>query len=227
MKHLVDKYSKRPNISFRTIYVVDKPLRSHIGRRTNANILELTLTMGRKSKVSDLRLTMSHQYIGCFDIPMHYIHRFQVEQSLEYIFEYGICLIYIFLIAEMPLPEQFGQVSTLAILVNSIAVVIGPEIFEACYYIRMFQSFYDVQLLPKQLLNTHLFYLLQLHDLYSNLESLQELSTIIYLGKCPLSDLTIHIDPIVLDSLIESKTIAWRLFCLLLSALTVEILNSL
>lgn len=160
MKHLIDKNPKRPNISLRSIHIMNKSLRSHIGRRANTYIFKLALTMRCKSKIPYLSLPICHENIGCLNIPMHYIHRLQVKQPLEYIFQYNIRTIYIFLITKMPFSKQFRKIPALAMLIDSIAVVISSKIFIACYYIGMFKPFYDVQLLPKKLLNTHFFYLL-------------------------------------------------------------------
>ena len=41
MKQFIDKYSKCPNISFRAIDIVDKPLRGHIDGGTNINVLKI------------------------------------------------------------------------------------------------------------------------------------------------------------------------------------------
>jgi hypothetical protein len=144
MQHLIDKNSKRPYISFRSIHVINESLRRHISWRTNANIFKLALTMRCKSKISYFRLTIRHQNISSLNISMYYIHWLQVKQSLKYIFKYNIRPIDIFLITKMPFSKFFCKISAFTILIDRITVVISSKVLIACYYIGMPKPFYDV-----------------------------------------------------------------------------------
>lgn len=149
MQHFKEKHAKGPDIRFRTIDIANQSFRSHVSRRTDAHVLELSLAMCSKPKISNLRLPFREKYIRSLDISMHNAHRLQIQQSLKDILNDSVGFIHIILIPEMPLPYSFRKIAVLAQLIDTVTVIGSPEVLNAWDYIGMLQPFDNVELLPK------------------------------------------------------------------------------
>ena len=170
MQHFIDQHPKSPNISLRPIDLMNKTLRSHVGGRTDTGIFELTTAACCKPKVTDLGTAFMQEHIRCLDISVDNIQTFQIEQTLKNVFNVGVGLPQILFISEVPLLKQRGQVASLAVLVDGVAVVGRSEVLVACDDVGMVQTLDDVNLLLKEMFDARLFDLVDLdnfdcHDL--------------------------------------------------------------
>jgi len=71
MEKLIDEYAKSPDISFRPINIMNKPLRTHIERTTNSDIPKLVFSLDSKSKIPQFELVLLNEDIGHLDIPVY------------------------------------------------------------------------------------------------------------------------------------------------------------
>jgi hypothetical protein len=76
-------------------------------------------------------------------------HRLQVKQALKNVFYYGVCHAQVFLFTEVSFLQTLREVSSFTVLVDSVAVVGGFEVFEAGDHIGMSQPTNDIDFLPK------------------------------------------------------------------------------
>lgn len=134
MKKLVNKHSKCPNVGFRAINILNKPLWRHIDRRSNIDVFEPAFCILGKPKISQLSLTIMYKYVGDLYISMHYVILSKVVQPLEYIFDILLCflLLQIFFIAQFAL-----KISFITQFCNDITVSITGKNLVAAEYIWM------------------------------------------------------------------------------------------
>ena len=137
MQHLKEKHAEGPNIRFRTINVANQPLRSHVSRRADADVLELPLTMRGEPEISNLRFPLREKYVGSLDISMHNAHRLQIQQALKDILYDGVGFIDIIFISEMSLPYPFCEIAVLAELIDTVAVIGRSEVLNTWDHVGM------------------------------------------------------------------------------------------
>lgn len=96
MQQFIDEHSKSPNISFRTINIIDETLRRHIDRRTNVNVFKFVPTSLKwilcefcESKISDLCSAVMHEDICNFEISVYDILLCQIVKSFIDVFNHG------------------------------------------------------------------------------------------------------------------------------------------
>lgn len=138
MKHLKEKHAECPNIRFRTINVTDQSFRSHVSRRTDAYVLELSLAMCGKPKISNLSLSFREKYICSLDISMNNTHRLQIQQPLKDILNDRVGFIDIISIPKMSLLYSFCEVAVFTQLIDAITVIGSPEVLNTWDYVGMF-----------------------------------------------------------------------------------------
>lgn len=85
---------------------------------------------------------------------MNNFHIFQVKQSLEDIFNDDINFFKIFFEFKTSLSDYRGQITTLTVLVYSIAIVVCSKILVACDYVGMSELLNYVELLFEKIIYT-------------------------------------------------------------------------
>ena len=70
MEKLIDKYSIGPDISFRSVYVMNEALGSHIDRTSYSDIPKILSSFNSEPKISYFVRRSSIKNICWFDIPM-------------------------------------------------------------------------------------------------------------------------------------------------------------
>lgn len=127
MQHLVDDQSECPNVSFRTVNIVNITLGRHVERRANIDIFELLSNiirrlLGRNSKteVCQLCRPLLQEDVGQFDVPMHDVFRIQIFETSIDIPHIGP---YLRLTHRPPFFNELLQSSLLTKLSNKITVV--------------------------------------------------------------------------------------------------------
>ena len=71
MEKLIDKYSIGPDISFRSVYVMNEALGSHIDRTSYSDIPKILSSFNSEPKISDFELIILDKDIANFNISMY------------------------------------------------------------------------------------------------------------------------------------------------------------
>lgn len=135
MKKLKDKDSKCPNISFRSVNIMNEPFRSHIDWGANVDILEVLSMLIKnipcefcKSKISYFSPSIVQKNIRHFEITMDHTFFRQIKKSRKNIFDYGLGT----LLWKMMLSPQFClQVSPIANFSYNVTIAIRGKNFIA------------------------------------------------------------------------------------------------
>jgi hypothetical protein len=188
---------------------VQQTLGSHIGRRSNAGIFELTFTAGSKPEIPNFGPTPTDQYIGRLDVPMDDTHRLKVEQPLKHILYVPSCLLKLGLALEISPLQHLGEVASVAVFVDSVAIVGSAEVLEAGDNIGMPQSLDDVEFFPEEMLNPHLFNHLALRHLHCHFFAFLCVFGSIHHRKGALAQPASSFNHIVMHSLQLLATLLW------------------
>lgn len=83
MNQLVDKYPKRPDISLGPIKVINQPLRTHIKRASNGDILEDLVRFDSKAKVAEFISILMDKNIRYFKITVDDAETRKVKERIN------------------------------------------------------------------------------------------------------------------------------------------------
>ena len=71
VEKLIDKYSIGPDISFRSVDVMNEAFRGHIDRASYGDIPKILFGFNSKPKISNFELTIPNKDIANFNISMY------------------------------------------------------------------------------------------------------------------------------------------------------------
>ena len=94
MQQFIDQHAKRPDISLRTIHIINQSLGRHVDGRPDVDIFEFCSSGLSKSEISYLSLCIMDEDVANFDVAMHDAMLCQIEQSFEDGFDVWFCLLF-------------------------------------------------------------------------------------------------------------------------------------
>ena len=216
MKELIDEHPEGPYVCLWAVDIINEPLRAHVDRGSDVDILEFGMGETSKPKICYFCLSIMDEDVGDFQVAVYDMLPGQILQSFEYISDefFGLALFHVALGLELAF-----QVALIAEFSDDVAIAVTCKDFLAAQHVGVIQFFEDLNLGEEQFLKFFAFETVELDDFDGDdftcmMDGVtgELIVGAVDFAEVALSKQVVEVENVVLD-LLEGVFRVVRLFC--------------